>query len=189
LRWLEEKGIPWNLAADFIGTNNSTSGSVLQYNAYRLSRSSNGFHFEKIKETEQLIISQPGIYHLDEFVFSIHPVTGEDIKMTDDPNEEFISSTVVHFPLYVRPVAAGDSFQPLGMQGRNKKLQDLLVDRKLDMHEKIKVKLLVNAHHILWVIGIQLDDRAKINTKDEAAYQVSYRLTSSFLKKSKDNNE
>ena len=48
------------------------------------------------------------------------------------------------------------------MQGRQKKIQDLLVDRKLEMHEKSKVRLLTNDHHILWVAGIQLDDRAKV---------------------------
>jgi hypothetical protein len=61
------------------------------------------------------------------------------------------------------------------MQGKQKKIQDLLVDRKLEMHEKSKVRLLTNAHHILWVIGIQLDERARIRPSDTEGYKVEWK--------------
>lgn len=95
--------------------------------------------------------------------------------MDSDPFEEYISGSVVNFPLQLKPVEVGDSFQPLGMQGRQKKIQDLLVDRKLEMHEKSKVRLLTNGQHVLWVAGIQLDDRAKVREDDERIYILTFK--------------
>jgi len=175
LRWLEEKGIPWNLAADFISSESGNSGHVLQMDDHHLSRTRTGYFFEKIKTIEKLIIAQPGVYFHNDLVFSIHPVDSQKIKMDSDPLEEFISGSVVKFPLLLRPVEPGDAFQPLGMQGRQKKIQDLLVDRKLEMHEKSNVRLLTNDQHILWVAGIQLDERAKVTEDDEVVYIVTYK--------------
>jgi tRNA(Ile)-lysidine synthase len=179
LRWLEEKGIPWNLAMDFISSKNKNSGQLLQTGTHRLSRTKNGFYFEKIAAAENLIIPQPGVYLLGNAVFSIHQIDAKEIKWNDDPNEEFISGTAVQFPLQLRSVEHGDSFQPLGMQGKTKKIQDLLVDRKLDMHEKGKVLLLTNDQHILWVVGIQLDERAKVNHGDAEVYVVAFKKSQS----------
>jgi tRNA(Ile)-lysidine synthase len=173
LRWLEENGIPWNLAYDFISSKNKHSGQLLQTDTHRLSRTERGYYFEKIVSAEKLIIPQPGVYLLDNAVFSIHPIDAKEVKWNEDPDEEYISGSVVQFPLQLRPVEPGDSFQPLGMQGKTKKIQDLLVDRKLEMHEKGKVMLLTNDHHILWVAGIQLDDRAKVKGEEEMVYLVT----------------
>lgn len=177
LRWLEEKGIPWNLAFDFISSKNKNSGQLLQTETHRLSRTAKGYYFEKIIPVEKLIIPQPGDYLLGNAIFSIQPIDGIDVTWNDDPNEEIISGSVVQFPLQLRPVESGDAFQPLGMQGKSKKIQDLLVDRKLEMHEKGKVRLLTNDQHVLWVVGIQLDERAKVKTEDEVVFSVKYSTT------------
>ena len=173
LRWLEEKGIPWNLSADFISSTGANTGNMLQWESYRLSRTNSGYFFEKIKPAERLIIPAPGIYLHDNLIFSIYPAEKEKSRFDNNLSEEFISASVVTFPLQLRPVEPGDAFQPLGMQGRQKKIQDLLVDRKLEMHEKSKVRLLTNEQHILWVAGIQLDERAKVKEEDEQLYLVS----------------
>ena len=49
------------------------------------------------------------------------------------------------------------------------------MDRKLEMHEKGKVRLLTNDQHILWVVGMQLDERAKLTPGEEEAYVVSFK--------------
>jgi tRNA(Ile)-lysidine synthase len=175
LRWLEEKGIPWNLSYDFINSADRNTGHALQLQDYRLSRTTDGYFFDKIKKSEHHNIPQPGAYFLDDLVFTIHPVARQKIKMDNDPFEEYIAGSVVKFPLQLRPVEPGDAFQPLGMHGRTKKIQDLLVDRKLEMHEKSKVSILTNAEHILWVAGLQLDERAKVTEEDDTVYIVTYK--------------
>ena len=49
---------------------------------------------------------------------------------------------------------AGDRFRPLGMGGRRKKLQDVLVDRKVAREERDSLPLVVDsADKIVWVVG------------------------------------
>jgi tRNA(Ile)-lysidine synthase len=61
--------------------------------------------------------------------------------------------------LRLRTWRAGDTFCPVGMNGRRKKLQDLFVDIKLDRKSRHRVPLLVAPEGILWVIGHRQDDR------------------------------
>ncbi|HEY3385523.1 MAG TPA: tRNA lysidine(34) synthetase TilS, partial [Saprospiraceae bacterium] len=81
---------------------------------------------------------------------------------------------VVRWPLQLRTIDTGDRFQPLGMQGKTKKLQDYLVDLKLEMHEKQHQLLLTNEDQILWVVGRRLDERAKVDPTEKFIYRISY---------------
>jgi len=62
-------------------------------------------------------------------------------------------------PLLVRAWHAGDRFSPHGMRGKSKKLQDFFTDKKVARHERGKVPLLVAPEGILWVVGMQQDER------------------------------
>ncbi len=56
--------------------------------------------------------------------------------------------------LAVRFRAPGDRFQPPGLGGRSKKLQDYLVDRKVARQERDSLPLVVDSDdQILWVVG------------------------------------
>jgi tRNA(Ile)-lysidine synthase len=45
------------------------------------------------------------------------------------------------------------------MEGRSKKLQDFFTDRKVARRERGKIPLLVAPEGILWVVGMQQDER------------------------------
>jgi tRNA(Ile)-lysidine synthase len=62
-------------------------------------------------------------------------------------------------PLYLRSRRQGDSFQPAGMKGKHKKLQDLFVDEKVPRSLRDRVPLLATEQDILWVVGIRTDGR------------------------------
>ena len=62
-------------------------------------------------------------------------------------------------PLLVRAWQPGDRFSPHGMRGKSKKLQDFFTDRKVARQERGKVPLLVAPEGILWVVGMQQDER------------------------------
>ncbi len=62
-------------------------------------------------------------------------------------------------PLLVRAWQPGDRFSPYGMGGMSKKLQDFFTDRKVNRYERDKVPLLVAPEGILWVVGMQQDER------------------------------
>ena len=57
-------------------------------------------------------------------------------------------------PLRVRSRQRGDRFQPPGLGGRHKKLQDYLVDRKVPLDERDRLPLVVDGDdRIVWVAG------------------------------------
>jgi tRNA(Ile)-lysidine synthase len=60
----------------------------------------------------------------------------------------------VRGPLAVRSRRPGDRFQPPGLGGRTKKLQDYFVDRKVARRTRDSVPLVVDADdRIVWVVG------------------------------------
>jgi tRNA(Ile)-lysidine synthase len=57
-------------------------------------------------------------------------------------------------PLRVRSRRPGDRFQPLGLGGREKKLQDFLVDRKVPKEQRDLLPLVVDSDDkIVWIVG------------------------------------
>jgi tRNA(Ile)-lysidine synthase len=67
--------------------------------------------------------------------------------------EQAVAAEGLKLPLAVRFRQRGDRFRPLGM-GRPKKLQDVLVDRKVARDERDLLPLVVDsADRIVWVVG------------------------------------
>lgn len=66
--------------------------------------------------------------------------------------------------LAVRGRRAGDRIQPLGMSGRHRSLQDVLVDLKAPAAERDGWPLVVDAEgaRVLWVPGYRIDERVRI---------------------------
>ena len=68
----------------------------------------------------------------------------------------------VALPLTVRSRRPGDRLTPLGAPGR-KKLQDLLVDRKVPCGERDAVPIVIDAEgRIVWVAGVAVAERARV---------------------------
>ena len=65
-----------------------------------------------------------------------------------------VQTDAVALPLAVRSRQRGDRLRPAGMRGRQKKLQDLFVDRKIARVRRDTVPLVVDRNdRILWVVG------------------------------------
>ena len=65
-----------------------------------------------------------------------------------------VAAAPLKLPLAVRSRQPGDRFRPLGMQGRARKLQDFLVDRKVARNERDTLPLVVDSDdRIVWVVG------------------------------------
>ena len=70
------------------------------------------------------------------------------------PSDLVVLTTGVVTPLSVRFRRPGDRFTPPGMQGASKKLQDYLVDRKVERGERDRLPLVVDGQdRIVWVVG------------------------------------
>jgi tRNA(Ile)-lysidine synthase len=72
----------------------------------------------------------------------------------------------------VRNRRKGDRFRPLGLGGE-KKLKDLLIDRKIPVEERDRIPLLLWNGEIVWVAGVAISEKFKI-TGDTTAdrYEV-----------------
>lgn len=181
LRWLEAKGIPWNLSYDYLSAAKTASGIALKYNGLSLSRTATGFFLETFTQPIIFNIQQPGKYTFDDFELSIEHVPIDQFHPGEDPFTVFMNERVVTWPLEIRSIQPGDWFQPFGMHGKSKKIQDFLVDLKLGMHEKNRQLVLTNDRHILWVVGLRLDERARVDLTGSHMYKISYRKTVQFM--------
>lgn len=94
-----------------------------------------------------------------------------------DPNQVWVDSSRLQFPLCWRKWRPGDSFVPLGMNNR-KKISDFLIDKKISGGEKDAVTVLESAGEIVWVVGLRLDNRFKLSksTSQAIAFSVSPQL-------------
>lgn len=63
-------------------------------------------------------------------------------------------------PLVVRGREPGDRLKPLGAPG-TRKVQDLLVDRKVPGWERDSIPIVHDAEGIIWVGGVEIADRVK----------------------------
>lgn len=80
----------------------------------------------------------------------------------------------VAFPLVVRTWRAGDVICPLGMNGRAKKVSDVLIDSKISISEKSAVKVVADATgKIMWVVGVRSDERFSLTEKTSVAIKIS----------------
>lgn len=69
------------------------------------------------------------------------------------------------FPIEVRNFNPGDRFIPLGMRD-SKKLQDYFTDIKLPKFMRSRVPLFLSGGEIMWVGGIRIDNRFKVQDKN-----------------------
>ena len=74
--------------------------------------------------------------------------------------------------LLVSSVQAGDRFTPLGMPGKHKKVSDLLIDRKIDRQKRAARLKLMDGDRIVWIIGVQADDRFKVKPESRRLLSI-----------------
>jgi tRNA(Ile)-lysidine synthetase-like protein len=82
------------------------------------------------------------------------------------PDVAVVRAASVTVPLAVRSRRPGDRMRPLGAPGR-RKLQDLLVDRKVPRDERDRVPIVVDATgQIVWVVGHALAEACRVTAPE-----------------------
>jgi tRNA(Ile)-lysidine synthase len=94
-----------------------------------------------------------------------------------DPWRAYMDADAVGAGLSLRRRRAGDRFCPLGMGGRHKLVNELLIDAKVPAEWRDRVPLLVREDgEIMWVCGWRVDERARVTEKTSRVIQVHVRL-------------
>jgi tRNA(Ile)-lysidine synthase len=74
--------------------------------------------------------------------------------------------------LKLRKWKSGDRIKPLGMKG-NKKVSDILIDQKISMLEKNNIYVLLSNNDIIWIIGIIISEKYKIDKSSKIFYKFN----------------
>ena len=72
----------------------------------------------------------------------------------------------------VRTRRAGDRMQPLGMT-QEKKVQDILVDKHIPRSEREQIPLFFSDTHCIWLAGVSLDHRTRLNSTTQTIVRLS----------------
>ena len=120
---------------------------------------------KKIKSSdEQVELKTGSTASLNGLTIGIEQIRHEDVKFGVSKNVEYISSDGVTGKFVLRKWKDGDKFQPLGMK-QFKTISDFLTDCKIPSSKKKEQFVLTNRNHIVWVVGLRMDERYKVNSK------------------------
>ena len=85
----------------------------------------------------------------------------------------FVDKDKLKFPLLIRKWRTGDSFYPLGMKGKSKKVSKFFKDEKFSLLEKETTWILFSDTEIVWIIGFRQDERFRIDDKTQNRLQIA----------------
>lgn len=94
---------------------------------------------------------------------------------SSDSAVEFVAADALPEKLTIRSWREGDIFRPLGMKGKEKKLSDFLIDRKVPLDRKGEVLVVADGEAILWVCGMQIDERYRIGPETKRSMRMEFR--------------
>ena len=101
-------------------------------------------------------------------------IVKEQIPHQPDPKEAYLDYHQLAFPLKARSFRPGDSFIPLGMNGK-KKLKNFFIDLKIPRTERSKIPLVISGGDICWVAGWRIGERFKIGNETKKTLKLTMR--------------
>jgi len=155
---------------------NALSGKVFLSSTYKLLKDREKLIIEKLEKAENntvYIYKNTKSVKTDSFKLTL-----SNLKKNNDFSPysasalvAFVDADKVSFPLTLRKWEKGDYFMPLGMK-KKKKISDFLIDNKMSLFEKAKVKLLCSEKNIIWIAGLRADERYKITTQTKHVLKI-----------------
>ncbi len=109
-------------------------------------------------------------------------ITAERARAFDPAHETgrwraSVQAASIEPPLAVRARRPGDRFRPLGSPGR-RKVQDVLVDRKVPQDERDKVPVVVDARgRVVWVAGVAVAEECRVTAPEAGVVILELRTT------------
>ncbi len=124
---------------------------------------------------KRMVVPEEGTYVLDENnTFRVRKCAVYVSKM---PHIATLDAAKVRFPLTIRGVEEGDWMIPYGMKGR-KLLSDLMTDLKMNVFEKRRQMVVVDAQGVIvWVVGLRTDQRVAVFDATKEVLEISQNWT------------
>ena len=160
---LKKEAAPSSLLHEILsplGFNSSQEAEILQVLDAQAGKVFRSPTHQLVKDRDFLLIS--------EIDATVEPkLSFEEFERTTDfviPKQSDIAcldANIIKAPLTLRLVQQGDSFVPLGMNGR-KLVSDYLTDRKFSLLQKQKQWVLCHGEDIVWLVGQRIDHRYRV---------------------------
>jgi len=107
-------------------------------------------------------------------------------RATRQPSNQLIQLPAGSKPHFtIRNRRDGDRFRPLGM-AHDKKLKDLLIDRKIAASSRDRIPLLLYEDTIAWVAGVEVSELFKVTGQAADLYEVAIEQDYQSLQRSRD---
>ena len=118
----------------------------------------------------------PGSTYLPDYglIFSTTIKPRTNISLQEAKDNRFIAFLDYHklnLPLIIRTRDIGNRFWPLGLRG-SKKLKEFFIDHKVRREDRDRIPLVVSGAEILWVVGHQISDGAKITPATTTVLEI-----------------
>ena len=95
------------------------------------------------------------------------------VYVSKKPHVATLDAAKVAFPLTIRRVEEGDWMIPYGMTGK-KLLSDLMTDLKMNVFEKRRQLLVVDAQGVVvWAVGLRTDQRVAVSDQTNEVLELS----------------
>lgn len=168
----EPFGFSKNVLADLVQSLDKESGRIFESDRYQLLLDRTVLrlrhnHYEQ--EVAQLNADQD-ILVWRNYRFTVS--TSPDLSIDRDVSVALLDYDKLVFPLKVRSWQEGDSFQPLGMEGK-KKVSDFLIQKKINLFDKRAVPIWLNGNgELIWIANYQIDNRYKITENTQKVLKL-----------------
>lgn len=165
------------------GFNGSQVRQILSAECGRIIHSEQGYDVLKDRDSlivesaqsplEPLRIPEDGTYVLsDGTTLKVRHSAAYVSKKTDIAT---LDAAKICFPLTVRRVEEGDGMVPYGMKGR-KLLSDLMTDRKMNVFEKRRQLVVVDAQGaVVWAVGLRISELVAVSDTADTVLELTYK--------------
>ena len=139
--------------------------------------------FRLLKNRDFLILSPENLKEEDEeyYIFKDQKEVNIplNLSLTKVADISLVSNTTIFvdedklwFPLVLRRWRQGDNFQPIGMEGKSKKVSKFFKDNKLSLLEKENIWILCSDNQIVWILGLRQDERFKVGNRTKKILKI-----------------
>jgi tRNA(Ile)-lysidine synthase len=179
---IKDYGFTAHQTTDVVALLKSESGKYVQSATHRVIKNRNWLIIapNKTVDAENILIEENDKqikFQHGEITVELFPT--QNVKLKTPNSIAQLDAKEIKFPLLLRKWMPGDYFYPLGMQnpttGRagKKKLKRFLIDQKLSITQKEKTWVIEMDKKIIWVVGLRIDDRFKINDNTKEIFQIT----------------
>ncbi|MEX0985826.1 MAG: tRNA lysidine(34) synthetase TilS [Bacteroidales bacterium] len=154
----------------------SDSGKQFISPYYRIFKDREKLFIYKVEDLhfERFYIDSPESKAALPFSMDIEVMDREDMdEIPDSQNIACLDLDKISFPLTFRKWQHGDYFYPLGME-QMKKVSDFFIDNKIPVPVKKRTWILTSGNKIVWIMGLRIDDRFKINQHTKQILKLHY---------------